>query len=288
MTLPADFRFSQGSLQDYVDCQRRFQLRHLLQLSWPAVPAEPIEENERRGRMGRVFHQLIYQHLLGLPQERLASIAAAEALTDWWSSYLEHAADIQALLLQEGLQAASTLKLHPEYLLSAPLGEYRLVAKYDLIAILPGKYTFILDWKTSRNPPSWQWLDQRLQNRVYPYLLVAAGTQLNTGLAVQPGQVEMVYWYAEQPKQLRRFVYSMEKYQEDGHYLVSLVKEIENKGENEFALTSERKHCQYCVYRSYCDRGVQAGSLTESFSELEDEADFEISLDFEQIAEIEF
>ena len=288
MTLPADFHFSQGSLQDYVDCQRRFQLRHLLQLSWPAVPAEPIEENERRGRLGRVFHQLISQHLLGLPQERLASIAAAENLTDWWSSYLEYAADIKALLLQEGSKDASTLALHPEYLLSAPLGDYRLVAKYDLIAFLPEKHAFILDWKTSRNPPSWQWLDQRLQTRVYPYLLVVAGAQLNTGLAIQPDQVEMIYWYAEQPELLRRFVYNPEKYQEDGHYLVSLVTEIISKGEGDFALTSEWKRCQYCIYRSYCDRGVQAGPLAESLSELEDEVDFEISLDFEQIAEIEF
>ena len=39
--LPDDFHFSQGSLQDYVDCQRRFQLRYLMKLAWPAVDAEP-------------------------------------------------------------------------------------------------------------------------------------------------------------------------------------------------------------------------------------------------------
>jgi CRISPR/Cas system-associated exonuclease Cas4 (RecB family) len=288
MRLPTDFHFSQGSLQDYVDCQRRFQLRHLLHLSWPAIPAEPIEENERRGRMGRIFHQLINQHLLGLPQERLASIANAEDLADWWSSYIEHAADLKALLLQEGSQDATTFKLHPEFMFSAPLGDYRLVAKYDLIAVLLGKHAFIVDWKTSRNPPSWQWLDQRLQTRVYPYLLVAAGAQLNASLAIQPGQIEMLYWYAEQPELLRRFIYSSEKYQEDGHYLESLIAEIESKGEGDFTLTSERKKCNYCIYRSYCDRGVQAGTLGESSYELEDEADIEISLNFEQIAEIEF
>jgi hypothetical protein len=46
--LPLDFQFSQGSLQDYVDCRRRFQLRYLDQLAWPAVEAEPLLEHEQR------------------------------------------------------------------------------------------------------------------------------------------------------------------------------------------------------------------------------------------------
>ena len=41
-----DFRFSQGSLQDYVDCQRRFQLRYVVNQSWPDVQAEPLMELE--------------------------------------------------------------------------------------------------------------------------------------------------------------------------------------------------------------------------------------------------
>ena len=38
--LPPDFHFSQRSLQDYVDCRRRFQLRYLQHLAWPAVEAK--------------------------------------------------------------------------------------------------------------------------------------------------------------------------------------------------------------------------------------------------------
>ena len=47
--LPADFHFSQGSLQDYVDCPRRFQLRYMMKLAWPAVEAEPAVEYANGG-----------------------------------------------------------------------------------------------------------------------------------------------------------------------------------------------------------------------------------------------
>jgi len=51
-------------------------------------------------------------------------------------------------------------------------------------------------------------------------------------------------------------------------------------------MTPEERACQYCVYRSYCARGVAAGSLTEGDEEFEPEG--EIQIDFDQIAEISF
>ena len=62
MALAADFSFNQSSLQDYLDCQRRFELRYLLRLSWPAVEIEPALENERFLRRGSIFHRLVHQH----------------------------------------------------------------------------------------------------------------------------------------------------------------------------------------------------------------------------------
>lgn len=287
-SLPIDFHFSQGSLQDFVDCQRRFQLRYLMKLAWPAVEAEPAMENERRMQMGGVFHQLIHQHLLGLPEERLSRIANDEHLERWWGNYLQYAADLAPLLGLTDSHSASDLQLHPEVLLSAPLAGYRLVAKYDLIVILPGERAYIIDWKTSRKPTARQWLDRRLQTHVYPFLIVAAGGHLNAGVPFQPGQIEMIYWFAEQPEEIQRFPYSPEKYQEDGRYLNSLISEIESLGETGFALTDDQGRCRYCTYRSYCDRGVRAGSMDEMETDLDDMDDVEIAIDFEHIAEIEF
>jgi hypothetical protein len=44
--------------------------------------------------------------------------------------------------------------------------------------------------------------------------------------------------------------------------------------------------CSYCTYRSYCDRGIQAGNLDAIEAEMEAESLFDVN--FEQIGEIEF
>jgi hypothetical protein len=88
MRLPIDFHFSQGSLQDYVDCPRRFQLRHLIRLAWPAVIAEPPLDNERFMKQGAAFHRLLQQHLLGVPCERIESMQMDPELRQWWENYL--------------------------------------------------------------------------------------------------------------------------------------------------------------------------------------------------------
>ena len=46
MSLPTNFQFSPSSLQDFNDCPRRFQLKYLENLSWPAPSAEPALEYE--------------------------------------------------------------------------------------------------------------------------------------------------------------------------------------------------------------------------------------------------
>ena len=95
MPLPLDLQLSQGSLQDFVDCRRRFQLRHVLHQAWPAVTAEPALETERHLRQGEAFHRMIQQHLLGVPAERLSQMAAATPddaeLACWWRNYMTSA-----------------------------------------------------------------------------------------------------------------------------------------------------------------------------------------------------
>jgi hypothetical protein len=336
MRLPADFQFSQGSLQDYVDCPRRFQLRYIQRLAWPAVEAEPALENERHLQQGAAFHRLVHQHVLGLLPERLSSTITDKDLSRWWHNYLESApADLAELC-------------YPEVVLSAPVGGHRLVAKYDLIALMgseglgqspsttlrTGSSTtlrtgpspiekadfgeplglsvsteievsgrrlsraVILEWKTSRKRPRRKWLAERLQTRVYPYLLVRAGSYLmkNGGWRMedgewrpfQPEQIEMVYWFANFPRDPERFPYDAAQYDADGAYLASLVEEIKSLGDEDFPLTIQEQRCRYCPYRSLCRRGVRAGALDEAEDEPEWGDDFEIALEFEQIAEIEY
>lgn len=282
MTLPDNFQFSQGSLQDYVDCRRRFQLRYLERRAWPALQTEPAIEAERHMRLGALFHRLVQAYLLGVPAESLAALIQDEDLERWWEHYLQHMEDLT------GFQKLPGLELHPEISLSAPLGNYRLVAKYDLVTFQPDGNATIFDWKTSHRQPKTTWLAERLQTRVYPYLLVQAGAYLNKEGPLQPGKVAMVYWYADHPSQPVRFDYSQADYQKDAEYLLGLVESIQRAEDGQFPLTNDMRRCAYCVYRSLCDRGVKAGELGDFEEGLEEGESFDFELDFEQIAEIAF
>jgi CRISPR/Cas system-associated exonuclease Cas4 (RecB family) len=284
MALPSDFQFSQGSLQDYVDCPRRFQLRYVLQLDWPAQEVEPALENERHMRQGAAFHRLIHRHVLGIPAEDLSRTVQEPDLRRWWHNYLEHG--------PEGLPETR----FPEIVLSAPMGEHRLMAKYDLVAVDAGRRAIVMDWKTSRKRTKRKYLAERLQTKVYPYLLVRAGAHLNGGQPLAPEQVKMIYWFADYPDDPAHFSYDKAQYEADRAYLTSLVEEItglalslsNGLGDVDFPLTTQEQRCKFCPYRSLCQRGVKAGSLDE----IEDEADagdaFDVVLDFDQIAEIAY
>ena len=76
MGLSADFAYTQGSLQDYSDCARRFQLRYIKRLRYPALEVQQTLDYEKRIRQGSRFHKLVQQHLLGLPAELLAQSLA--------------------------------------------------------------------------------------------------------------------------------------------------------------------------------------------------------------------
>jgi CRISPR/Cas system-associated exonuclease Cas4 (RecB family) len=270
---------SQSSLQDYVDCARRFQLRYLERLSYPAVESEPALENEKHLQEGEYFHRLVQQYLIGIPSEQIAKLANTVNLQRWWENFLADK-DLRGLRDLGGL--------YPEATLSAPLGNYRLLAKYDLLAIENGKAT-IYDWKTYRRRPRNEWLSARMQTRVYRALLVHAGAHLNNGRPFEPEQVEMVYWFAEFPGEPARFPYTSAQYKRDWDTLVKLAEEILRAAQGDassYPLTDDRAKCSYCPYRSYCDRGVRAGDLEQAEAEMEAEGLFDVN--FEQIGEIAF
>jgi hypothetical protein len=285
MSIQEGFTFSQSSLQDFVDCRRRFQLRYLRRLAWPAVESEPVLEAERYQQQGALFHRLVQQHLVGVPAERLESMVAGDELEHWWANYL----GFHKKLTSVGDLSGSA---YPEISLSASLVGYRLEAKYDLVVLLPGERARIYDWKSGpragRQRPSRRWLAERLQTRLYPYLLVRAGAPLNAGKGLRPENVEMIYWFAGRPGQPEHFAYNFQAYQEDEAHLSDLIATIQQLEEGDFPLTSDLRHCAYCVYRSLCERGARAGYLDDADAELTVEEEIGFGLDFDQIAEIEF
>ncbi len=334
------FTFSQQSLQDYVDCARRFQLRYLLHVAWPAVQAEPVLEHERHLQRGLTFHRLVHQHALGVPEERLSRMVVDDDdLARWWHNYLtyrpatlppsqgQHSNVILIAAAGSDVTPVGVPRspdIYPEITLSAAIGDYRLMAKYDLLVRHSPTYIVILDWKTSQRRTRREYLAARLQTRVYRYLLVRAGGYLlaaeAVGTEIHPEKkgilsaaegVEMIYWFAEFPASPERFPYDAEQYAKDEAYLTRLIAEIESRavemsppakgtpagtaetlfdlGEA-FPMTEDIRRCNYCPYRSFCGRGVGAADFTETEEELAQPetpgTDFDI--DFEQIAEIAF
>jgi hypothetical protein len=284
MALPDGFLFSQSNLQDYLECQRRFQLRYLLHQAWPAVEAEPYLEHERRMDLGARFHKIARQFLIGLPEDQIKqSIIHDEAINLWWNDFIKalHGGTLE-MLLENGNQHFE------EITLSVPVGEFRLIAKYDLLIVNPDGKIVIFDWKTSQNHPKRRWLAERMQTHVYPFVLAGAASSLLEGVENNPDQLEMVYWFANQPDQVERFNYNEKSYLEDGRVLSDLITTISLKTEPVFPLTPDIKRCLYCTYRSLCNRGVTAGDLQHLEQEPETDEGEEISIDFDQIGEIEF
>ncbi len=284
MTLPDGFQLSQSSLQDYVECQRRFQLRYLLHLAWPAVEAEPYLENERRMDLGAQFHTIVRQFLIGLPEHEISRMASGnETMQTWWSNFLRAAKDADLrTILEPGNQRFE------EITLSVPILRFRLVAKCDLLIIHnDGKIT-IFDWKTSENPPRRSWLAERLQTHVYPYVVTGSLTNFTGNLPNDPNLVEMVYWFTNFPDQAERFSYDTRKYQDDARLLTDLVSTIDKKDEAVFQLTPDIKRCLFCTYRSLCNRGVKPGDLKQLEDIQETASAEDVIIDFDQIGEIEF
>ena len=274
---------SQSSLQDYVDCAKRFQLRYLERLSYPAIESEPALENEKHQQEGEYFHRLVQQYLIGIPGEQIAKLVNTVNLQRWWENFI-NAKDLTVftpLRHAAGVLRKNLSGLLPEVTLSAPLGIYRLVAKYDLIAIENGKAT-IYDWKTYRKRPRNEWLSARMQTRVYSALLSHAGAHLNNSQPFEPEQIEMVYWFADFPNEPARFTYTSAQYKRDWDMLVKLAEEIASA--SSYRLTDDRTKCSYCPYRSYCDRGVHAGDAGDVEMDMEAEELFDVN--FEQIGEI--
>ncbi|MEA4906159.1 MAG: PD-(D/E)XK nuclease family protein [Anaerolineaceae bacterium] len=277
MGLRPNFVFSQSSLQDYLDCPRRFELRHVQRVHWPALESEPALVQEKRQLQGQIFHRMVQQHLLGVPAETLTCMDCEPDLARWWHNYIT---------AQPGSQRPGRPSIERE--LTVQLGGYRLAAKYDYLNVTTGESALIIDWKTSAHRPSRAVLQSRIQTRVYLYVLVTASPGLNAGTPLRPDQVSMTYWFAEEPLQPVTLQYSQAQYEADQAYLKALVQEILATPEHGYWMASTERPCRFCNYRSLCDRGVHAGQW-DAREDAEDlSLDEPMEIDLDQLGEIAF
>ncbi len=279
MMIPIDFDFTQSNLQDYVDCAYRFYLRYIMNIKWPALLVDDAIEFEARAQTGARFHRLIQQYLSGVPEERITDMAITDPTPEvsaWWHGFLTH---VPPLL---------TGKRFVETTLSAILNGYRLIAKYDLVMVGEEDGLIIFDWKTTQRQPKKETLLKRIQTRLYPLVLTLSGHDLNNGQPVPPEKIRMNYWFSSQPESLVSTYYDPDSFLRDQAYFSNLIDEIRKKEPADFLRTDDLKKCHYCVYRSHCDRGIQAGDLAH-FDEDAFLLDGDpLDIEFEEIPEIQF
>ena len=278
MKLPENFYFSQSKLQDYADCPYRFYLRYYLQQKWPALVVDDALDFERRGQIGARFHRLIQQFLLGVSEARITDLVEADPAPEvsrWWEDFLQF------------ISPAIEGEKFVETTLSTSLNGNLLLAKYDLIVINEDSLV-IYDWKTSNKKTRKDWLLERIQTRLYRYILAEAGSDLCGEGSVTPDKVTMHYWFAPRLENPVTLPYSQDAYQSDREFIAQLINEIADRKETQFLRTEDINKCRFCVYRSHCDRGSQAGDI-DAFENFDSGSeDFELDIEFDQIAEIAF
>jgi hypothetical protein len=275
---PLTFQFNQANLQDYQDCKRRFYLKYILHLAWPAAPAEPVAEFENHLRKGEIFHRLAHQYFIGIPEKSLDQIAQREEVLDWWRPFLVFAR--RNFALQDTLQ--------PERKVLVKGKDYKFAVRYDLLAVTQ-ENVHVYDWKTSYLRYSQDTARNRIQTRVYLYVLSHINLPGLIPSSIPFEKMRLTYWFAQFPEQAISLDYDESLYQEDEQFLTHLIEEILYP-ENDYKMTDDERHCRYCTFRSLCDRGIQAGVLSADNDEFLSghEAETELEFNFNEIPEIEF
>jgi len=279
MILPADFDFTQGNLQDYLDCPYRFYMRYIKRTKWPALVVGDALEFEARGQAGGRFHRLVQQYMLGVPEDRIDEMADEDPNNDlraWWDGFLSH---VPPWL--DGERWVETT-------LTAELADYRLVAKYDLILSDSNGGLTIFDWKTSQKLPRKDWLLERVQTRLYRLVLLEASPLFTGGGPLTADHITMNYWFTAQPQTPVALPYQTSTYQRDRGDLSQLIEEISSSKPSDFRRTDDLKKCHFCIYRSHCDRGIEAGDLGDFDDFNIEPVDDPGEISFEALPEIKF
>jgi len=260
--------FSQHSLNTYLRCKRRFWLKYIEQQPWPVPEQEDLAEYQAHLARGRTFHQWVARALLGVDAELLNAAAAAcgdEALLSWWQAF----GRFDLSTLPEGVREV-------ELPLIVPLGDYRLYARYDLLALSPSGEAVIVDWKTLEHLPSWRVMRDRVQTRVYLYVLTSAGHIVTGGAPLDPSHMEMMYWFAPS-EETYHIPYSRRDFLAHRQALLRLVEEIATSPPEAFTPTENVRECAFCNYRSLCGRQEAQGDPSVNW--LDEEIDFDLDLD---------
>ena len=268
------FSFSAKKIQDFIDCERRYELRYVLNQSWPAITSEPILEIESNIQRGNKFHYLIHQFFSGVPEKTLKKTACDDVIINWFDNFLSFHKTLKII------------KFFSEFPLTAQIGKDKFMAVYDLIYLNENEELNIVDWKTSKYIPKKNTLALKVQSILYPFILNEISTEFLPGTNYSPEKISMRYWYPSSPIENFVFQYGREAHEINRKFLKNIIGEMQRKKVGEFILTKDERKCGFCPYRSLCNRGISASTFIASESYSVDEQ--YLFQDFDELPEIYF
>ncbi|MBM7855097.1 radical SAM protein with 4Fe4S-binding SPASM domain [Desulfohalotomaculum tongense] len=259
--------FSQNSFSTYDFCSLKFRRRYIDGLYWPG---SWVTDNEKREMVeqGQLFHLLAHRYYCGIAMGELERY-----LTEPVSSWFKELQNFRPLTAGAVFLPEQELRCHQDGI--------RLVAKFDLLMVLPDGRAVIYDWKTALGRPKSQYYRQHIQTIVYRYLLVKAGGFLSPRGAFSPADISMIYWNPRYPRLVEPLAYSEDKYQRDADMIEKKIKEIESRDYDQFYATGDQKKCRHCEYSPICHGRPMAADLSEEVEE-------ELDIDWDDIDEMLF
>ena len=234
---------SQGKLDTFLACRRRFYLRSLRRLPWPDPPLG--DDSADLLARGQQFHQVMERHFLGLGVDA-ASIGDGR-VRHWWQAF------------QSSPPTLPPGKRLPEHRLTVPVGRHLLLGRFDLLIIGErdgAPFAHLYDWKTGR-PRRESALRVDWQTRLYLALLAEGGSALwpDPAHILRPEAIHLTYWYAAEPDAPRTIAYSAVDHAQNWADIQAIVAQIDAAlVEDNWPLTDDWDECRRCAYQVYCGR----------------------------------
>ncbi len=271
-----NFIFSSHNMQEFLDCERRFELKYLLKQSWPAPQSEPVLEVEKRIRIGREFHFMIHQYLSGISLSDLLHMNIEPELKRWLGQFEAFYGNY------------SFIDHYSEHSITSPFMDYFLTAVYDFIGLAENSKLIIADWKTSHLPPRKERIEKTVQSFLYQYLAFENRQQLFGHTDIGFGDIEMIFWNSIHPNDIVTLPYSEKQHEKNQESLIQIIEKIISLPMGKFSKTDNLKKCAYCQYRSLCQRGIKAGLYDQDQDEVLEMDTLISEINFDESAEIPY
>jgi len=247
---------SQGHLNIWEICQRKYQYSFLEELSLP----EADLQSKKKLLLGANFHLLMQQKELGLDVSLLAS---SEPQLQSWLSAFEHQppemiAGDRLCEHRRTLEKPIEMSLHHSQNRDHGQGYFVLTAIYDFL-ILGDRQAQILDWKTHQVAIAADKLKNNWQTRLYLYLLAKT-----TNYA--PEQLSMTYWFANTAESVI-IAYSQVEHDQTEKKLQHILGQIA-QAEDYPKLAIDSSKCVNCEFHDRCDRGDRLSNVSSNIEDI--------------------